>query len=134
MYTNTFWYKIMFSFTVLLSMLCSSVSAQKDLWWPTEWNNTSNEYYSRMSDTRKYESANFVIYWGDIVGTSPATYQDANLRFNPQSVADTLETSYRRYIDDLHFINNDPSVNFGKYKTIVVILGTLEIIGGVILS
>lgn len=32
----------------------------------------------------------------------------------------------RVFIDDLHFINNDASTNFGKYKTIVVILGTFS--------
>lgn len=117
-------------FTVITTLLlCFGVQrsfAQKTVFWPTEWQNPANEYYQRMSTSRMYESKNFVVFWGDLVGTTPETYSDPNLRFNPQSVADTLETSFSRYIDDLHFINNDSSTNFGKYKTIVVMYGTFS--------
>jgi hypothetical protein len=117
--------KVMFVIGMSLGIIYSY--AQKTVFTPTEWSNPANEYYGRMSSTREYESANFVIFWGDIVGTNPATYTtDPTLAFNPQSVADTFEYIFKRYINDLKFINNAPTTNFGKYKTIVVMLGTFS--------
>jgi uncharacterized repeat protein (TIGR02543 family) len=117
--------KIFLATIAVLSSVCTAFG-QKTVFRPTEWNNTGHEYYGRMSNDRMYESENFVVFWGDLVGTNPATYPVADLRFNPRSIADTLETSFKRYITDLKFINNDPSANFGKYKTIVVVLGTFS--------
>lgn len=98
--------------------------AQKTLFTPTEWSDPNNEFYNKVSNTRKYESTNFVLYWGDKVGTNPAAYADAALRFTPKSVADTLETSFKRYITDLHFVNNASTTNFGKYKIIIMMMNT----------
>lgn len=110
-------------FVILL--LCSiSVFSQKTLFTPTEWSDTTNEFYNNVSNTRKYESTNFVLYWGDKVGNDPSTYSDANLRFVPRSVADTLEYSFKRYITDLKFCSNAPTTNLGKYKIIVMMMGT----------
>lgn len=110
---------------ILSLCLAGLLSAQKTVFRPTEWSNTGNEYYNRMADNRKYESENFVLFWGDIVGTNPENYS-GDLRFNPKSVADTLEVSFSRMIKDLKFINNSATTNFGKYKTVVVILGTFS--------
>lgn len=105
--------------------LCSYFAmGQKTLFTPPEWSNSNNEYYNNISDSRRYESTNFVLYWGDKVGTNPAAYSDASLRFTPKSVADTLETSFKRYITDLKFINNASTTNFGKYKIIIMMLNT----------
>lgn len=105
--------------------LCSYFAmGQKTLFTPPEWSNSNNEYYNNISNSRRYESTNFVLYWGDKVGTNPAAYSDASLRFTPKSVADTLETSFKRYITDLKFINNAPTTNFGKYKIIIMMLNT----------
>ncbi len=111
---------------LLIVIFLSSYSAiaQKTLFTPTEWSDPNNEFYNKVSNTRKYESTNFVVYWGDKVGTNPAAYADATLRFTPKSVADTLETSFKRYITDLHFINNAPTTNFGKYKIIIMMMNT----------
>ncbi|WP_081671058.1 DUF6055 domain-containing protein [Sporocytophaga myxococcoides] len=100
--------------------------AQKTVFTPTEWSNPGHEYYGRMASSRMYESKNFVLYWGDLVGTNPQSASDANLRFNPVAVADTFEFIFNRFITDLKFINNAPTTNFGKYKTPVIILGTFS--------
>lgn len=100
--------------------------AQKTVFTPTEWSNTNHEYYGRMAANRMYESENFVLYWGDLVGTNPQNASDAGLRFNPVAVADTFEFIFDRFITDLKFINNAPTTNFGKYKTPVIILGTFS--------
>ncbi|WKL48888.1 DUF6055 domain-containing protein [Flavobacterium pectinovorum] len=112
-------------FLQVLLFLCSYVAiGQKTLFTPTEWSDPNNEFYNKVSNTRKYESTNFVVYWGDKVGTNPATYSDSALRFTPKSVTDTLETSFKRYITDLNFINNAPTTNFGKYKIIIMMMNT----------
>lgn len=113
---------------LLLLFMCFafSLSAQKTVFTPTEWSNSGHEYYNRMAANRMYQSANFVLYWGDLVGTTPTTASDASLRFNPQSIADTFEVIFKRYITDLKFINNAATTNFGKYKTPVIILGTFS--------
>jgi len=114
--------------TLLLQVvlfLCSYAAiGQKTLFIPTEWSNPNNEFYNRISDSRKYESANFVLYWGDKVGTNPAAYADASLRFTPRSVADTLETSFKRLVTDLKFVSNAPTTNVGKYKMIIMVMNT----------
>ena len=112
---------------LLLSMCFAfSLSAQKTVFTSTEWSNSGHEYYNRMASNRMYQSANFVFYWGDLVGTTPTTATDAGLRFNPQSVADTCEVIFKRFITDLKFINNSSITNFGKYKTPLIILGTFS--------
>lgn len=100
------------------------VMAQKALYWPTDFDNPNSEFYQKISNSRKYESENFVVYWGDKVGTDPTTYSDAALRFNPKSVADTLEYTFTRYIKDLKFCSNDATKNLGKYKIITIMMGT----------
>lgn len=104
----------------------TTIKAQKTVFTPNEWSNSNHEYYNRMSPDRTYQSPNFVIYWGDLVGTNPQNASDASLRFNPQAVADTFEFIFKRFITDLQFINNSSNTNFGKYKTPVIILGTFS--------
>ncbi|MFH6991602.1 DUF6055 domain-containing protein [Flavobacterium sp. FlaQc-48] len=112
-------------FLSITLFLCSYFAiGQKTLFTPTEWSNPNNEFFNKISNSRKYESTNFVLYWGDKVGTNPASYSDAALRFTPKSVADTLEHSFKRYITDLKFINNAPTTNFGKYKIIIMMMNT----------
>ena len=112
-------------FLQVLLFLCSYIAiGQKTLFTPTEWSDPNNEFYNKVSNTRKYESTNFVVYWGDKVGTNPSTYSDPVLRFTPKSVADTLETSFKRYITDLHFVSNAATTNLGKYKIIIMMMNT----------
>lgn len=113
-------------FFVFFSLASSQLIAQKTVFTPTEWSNTGHEYYNRMSPDRMYQTENFVLYWGDMVGTNPQNASDAGLRFNPKAVADTFEFIFKRYITDLKFINNASTTNFGKYKTPVIILGTFS--------
>ncbi|MFN8438668.1 MAG: DUF6055 domain-containing protein [Cytophagales bacterium] len=122
---NMYDYFKLFIAIVMLSW-SDSVYAQKTVFMPTEWSNSGHEYYNRMSPDRMAQSANFVMYWGDLVGTNPQNASDANLRFNPKAVLDTFEVIFKRYITDLKFINNASNTNFGKYKTPIIILGTFS--------
>lgn len=106
-------------------IFCSLTAfSQKTVFWPNEWNNPNDDFYNRLSYDRSYQSDNFVIFWGDLVGTNPANYSDPAKRFNPVSVADTLEAIYDRFITELGYVSDDPSTNLGKYKIIIVMLGT----------
>ncbi|MFC0076528.1 DUF6055 domain-containing protein [Flavobacterium procerum] len=112
-------------FLQVILFLCSyTVISQKTLFTPTEWSNPNNEFYNKISSDRRYESTNFVLYWGDKVGTNPAGYTDATLRFSPKAVADTLEHSFKRYVTDLKFVSNAPTTNVGKYKIIIMVMNT----------
>lgn len=108
----------------ILSLSSYYSIAQKTLFIPTEWSDPNNEFYNKVSNSRKYESTNFVLYWGDKIGANPSAYPEAALRFNPQSVTDTLEYTFKRYITDLHFVNNAPTTNLGKYKIIIMMMNT----------
>ena len=96
--------------------------SQKTLYWPTDFDNPASEFYQKISNARRYESENFVLYWGDKVGNDPINASDASIRFNPQAIADTLEYSFRRFVTDLKFCSNAPTSNLGKYKIITIIM------------
>lgn len=111
----------------LFTGICSSVFAQKTVYIPRAF--STDPALSTWSTDKSYQSANFVLYWGNVVGTNPATYSDANLRFNPQSVCDTLEKIYTKYIQEIAFCSDASTKNLGKYKIIIVMNDTWGISG-----
>src|SRR5690349_2826070 len=111
----------------LLTGLYCCALAQKTVYIPNAF--TTDPALSTWSWDKSYQSANFVLFWGNVVGTNPATYSDANLRFNPQSVCDTLEKIYTKYISDIGFCSDAATKNLGKYKLIIVMNDTWGIAG-----
>ncbi len=95
--------------------------AQKTVYIPTEF---SSSPLNTWSYSKSYQSANFVVFWGNVVGANPATYSDPNLRFNPQIVCDTLEKLYTKFVTQLQFCSDAPTKNLGKYKIIIVMNDT----------
>src|SRR6185436_2997231 len=114
---------LLYFFTVLTS--CAV--AQKTVFIPSEF--STDPALKTWSWDKSYQSTNFVLFWGNVVGATPATYSDANLRFNPQSVCDTLEKIYTKYIADIAFCSDAPTKNLGKYKLIIVMNETWGITG-----
>jgi hypothetical protein len=106
-----------------VATLCAGY-AQKTVFKPAEWSRPGTDLYGRLSDTRSYQSENFVLFWGDAVGNDPTTATPADRRFNPRSVCDTLEYIYTRLVKELKFCSDAPNTNLGKYKIIIVMLGT----------
>ncbi|MBP7792883.1 MAG: hypothetical protein KA120_07470, partial [Candidatus Goldbacteria bacterium] len=108
---------------LIIGLLSFNISlfAAKSVFIPNEF---SNYPLNQWSWDKSYQSDNFVVFWGPIVGTDPANYSDANLRFNPSNVCNYLETAFAKYINEIQFVSNDASTNFGKYKTIVVMNDT----------
>jgi carbonic anhydrase/acetyltransferase-like protein (isoleucine patch superfamily) len=111
--------------THVLLFLCLLVSggifAQKTVYIPPDF---SSAPLNTWSYSKSYQSANFVVFWGNIVGTDPANYSDANLRFNPQSICDTLEKIYTKFVTELGFCSDAATKNLGKYKLIIVMNDT----------
>jgi carbonic anhydrase/acetyltransferase-like protein (isoleucine patch superfamily) len=118
--------KTMLLLYLFLGISCC-VLAQKTVYIPRPF--STDPALSTWSNDRSYQSANFVLFWGNVVGTNPATYADANLRFNPQSVCDTLEKIYTKYISDIAFCSDAPTKSLGKYKLIIVMNDTWGING-----
>ncbi|MEI3798428.1 MULTISPECIES: DUF6055 domain-containing protein [unclassified Chitinophaga] len=112
--------KALFVFVSLF--ITTLVSAQKTVYIPPEF--STDPYLSTWSYSRSYQSANFVVFWGSVVGTNPATYSDPNLAFNPQAVCDTLEKIYIKFITDIGFCSDAATKNLGKYKLIIVMNDT----------
>lgn len=112
--------KALFVFVSLF--MTTLVSAQKTVYIPPEF--STDPYLSTWSYSRSYQSANFVVFWGSVVGTNPATYSDPNLAFNPQAVCDTLEKIYIKFITEIGFCSDAATKNLGKYKLIIVMNDT----------
>lgn len=106
---------------LLCLLLTGSISAQKTVYIPAEF---SSAPLNTWSYSKSYQSANFIVFWGNVVGTDPANYSDANLRFNPRSVCDTLEKLYTKFVTELAFCSDAPTKNLGKYKLIIVMNDT----------
>ncbi|MBW8687543.1 DUF6055 domain-containing protein [Chitinophaga rhizophila] len=111
--------------THVLLLLCllmtGTLTAQKTIFIPSEF---SAAPLNTWSYSKSYQSANFIVFWGNVVGTNPATYSDPNLRFNPQAVCDTLEKIYTKFVTQLGFCSDAPNTNLGKYKIIIVMNDT----------
>jgi carbonic anhydrase/acetyltransferase-like protein (isoleucine patch superfamily) len=106
---------------LLCLLLTGSISAQKTVYIPAEF---STAPLNTWSYSKSYQSANFIVFWGNVVGTNPANYPDANLRFNPQAICDTLEKIYTKFVTELGFCSDAPAKNLGKYKLIIVMNDT----------
>jgi hypothetical protein len=96
-------------------------AARKSVFIPTEF---SSAPLNTWSYSKSYQSTNFIVFWGNVVGTDPASYPDANLAFNPQSICDTLEKIYTKYISEIRFCTDTSTKNLGKYKIIIVMNDT----------
>ncbi|WP_295121133.1 DUF6055 domain-containing protein [uncultured Chitinophaga sp.] len=109
-------------YVAVLCLLMLKANAQKQVYIPANF--STDPALSTWSYERSYQSANFVCFWGPTVGTNPAAYTDANLRFNPAAVLDTLEFIYSKLISEYHFCKDDSTTKLGKYKIIIVMNDT----------
>lgn len=105
----------------LCLLLTGSITAQKTVYIPAEF---STAPLNTWSYSKSYQSANFIVFWGNIVGTDPANYSNPDLRFNPPSICDTLEKIYTRFVTELGFCSDAATKNLGKYKIIIVMNDT----------
>ncbi|HRU39275.1 MAG TPA: DUF6055 domain-containing protein, partial [Candidatus Goldiibacteriota bacterium] len=90
--------------------------ATKTVFIPNEFTTLNLDW----SWERSYQSDNFVVFWGSLVGTDPTQHPTASLRFNPATICATLETVYAKYITEIGFCSDTPDKNLGKYKLIIM--------------
>lgn len=117
------------SFKILLIIIeiCFSISmlySQKQAYIPNFLLDTTNPNASQFTWTKTYESTNFIIIWGNTVGTNPVAYSNPDLAFNPVSIASYLENSYTVY-KNLGFLVDTPNtLRVAQYKIPIIINNT----------
>lgn len=82
------------------------------------FNNPDSEY----SNSRKKETANFVIFWSKEYGNSPSKNPVENQRFNVDSMASELERYFNYYVDVLKIVKRGKSV-VDQHKIICFVTG-----------
>lgn len=107
---------------ILMACICCDLVAEKTVYIPTAFK--TDPVLTTWSWSKSWQSANFVLFWGNVVGADPSHYNDTSLQFHPQSICDTLEKIYTRYVTDIGFCSDAPAKNLGKYKIIVVMNDT----------
>ncbi|UYQ95953.1 DUF6055 domain-containing protein [Chitinophaga horti] len=110
---------------IILFLSIRWTAYSKSVYYPTQF---SSAPWNEWNPNYKYESTNFVIFWGAKVGANPATYADANLRFDPAAIAANLEASYNYFVNTVGF--HDGSGKLGLYKMIIVMNDTYNGAGG----
>ncbi len=111
---------------VLTFVLCAAFGTlfgQKRAYVPAYIRDTNTVEGKQFTWSKTAQSANFFMIWGDSSGGNPAVAADANLRFTPSAVLDTMEYIYRRCAD-LGMIHDGPGTLATKYKYVIVMYGT----------
>jgi len=111
---------IIIIFGVLISI---SSYSQKAAYIPLYLQDPNNVDGAQFSWNKTAQSDNFIIIWGNTVGTDPASYPDPDLSFNPVAILDTLEIIYQQF-KSLGFVDDTIGTNLNKYKIPVVIYNT----------
>lgn len=114
--------------TRILSLLlflgfASQIVAQKTVHIPNYLQNPNDVNGAQFTWSKTAQSTNFIMIWGNTVGTNPASYPDPDLNFNPSKILDTMEYIYTRF-KELEFLDDSPSTNLAQFKIPIVIYGT----------
>lgn len=96
---------------------------QKTVYIPNYLKDLNDPNGKQFTFDKTAESANFILIWGNTVGTDPANYPDPDLQFDPVAILDTLEKIFLAF-KEFDFADESPGTNLGKYKIPVVIYNT----------
>ena len=99
------------------------LAAQKQVYIPNYLKDTNTIDGKQFSWDKTHESENFILIWGETVGTDPKNYSDPDLQFDPVAVLDTMEYIYNVFKNN-DFLDDSPGTNMSKYKTIIVMYNT----------
>ncbi len=114
------------SFTLALTLLMvwlNPLAAQKRAYIPAYIRDTTTVEGKQFTWSKTAQSANFLLIWGDSVGTDPAKFPSADLRFDPKQVLDTMEYVYAR-CKEMGMINTSPDSKANVYKYVIVMYNT----------
>ncbi len=111
-------------YTILLTITLSSIgAAQKSVHIPNYLQDTNTVDGKQFTWDKTYQSENFILIWGNTVGTDPNSYLDPDLQFNPIAVLDTMEYIYTKF-KSLGFMDDAPGTKLSQFKVVIVIYGT----------
>ncbi|MEZ5056554.1 MAG: DUF6055 domain-containing protein [Saprospiraceae bacterium] len=112
-------------YSLILAFFClsSPIFAQKSVYIPAYLRDTNTPDGAQFSMNKTAESENFIIIWGNTVGTNPANYSDPDLRFNPLAILDTMEYIYDEF-KELEFLDDAPGTILSQYKIPIVMYNT----------
>ncbi len=106
-----------------LVLACSLGFGQKQVYIPNYLNNASDINGAQFTMDKTAQSTNFILIWGNTVGTDPSSYSDPDLAFHPQAVLDTMEYIYTQF-KNYDFLEDTAGTKLHQYKIVVVMLGT----------
>ena len=98
-------------------------SAQKSVYIPIYLQNPNDVNGAQYSVDKTAESENFILIWGNTVGTDPTNYPDTDIRFNPQQILSIMEDIYIDF-KALDFLDDSPGTNLSLYKIPIIIYAT----------
>ena len=108
----------------LLLLAMQLASAQKSVYLPLYLQDPNTGESSQYSADKTAQSDNFILIWGNTVGTDPSSYtEDPTLAFNPTTILATMESIYADF-KELGFIEDGPGTNLSLYKIPVIMLNT----------
>jgi hypothetical protein len=111
-------------FLLLCAFLASTTAfAQKQVYIPNYLKDVLHVDGAQFTLDKTAQSENFILIWGNTVGTDPASYPDPDLAFQPQAVLDTMEYIYTQF-KNYDFLDDSPGTKLNQYKIVVVVLGT----------
>ena len=109
---------------LFISCFSSAAYAQKTVYIPAYLQDPLNNDGAQFTWDKTAESTNFILIWGNTVGTNPANYTtDPSLAFNPATILDTMEFIYTSY-KQLGFLDDSAGTHLSQYKIPIVIYGT----------
>ena len=97
--------------------------AQKTAYIPAYLLDITTPDGSQFSWDKTYEDSNFIIIWGNTVGTDPSSYPDPDLAFDPAMILDTMEFIYRAY-KNFGFLDDATGTNLHQYKIPIIMYNT----------
>ncbi|MBP7541238.1 MAG: hypothetical protein KA802_15065, partial [Saprospiraceae bacterium] len=110
-----------FIFCLFISITFNS--AQKSVYIPLYLQNPNDVNGAQYSVDKTAESENFILIWGNTVGTDPTNYPDTDIRFNPQQILSNMEDIYIDF-KALDFLDDSPGTNLSLYKIPIIIYAT----------
>lgn len=113
--------QLLISVTLLFA---ANLFAQKQAYIPEYILNPESPESNQFSWDKTAQSDNFVIIWGNTVGTNPEDYtDDPTLVFSPQTVLGFMESFYSTY-KQWGFLDDSAGTNLSLYKVPIIMYGT----------
>ncbi|MCB0663460.1 MAG: hypothetical protein KDC24_12020, partial [Saprospiraceae bacterium] len=112
-------------YALVFGLICftTTLFAQKSVYIPAYLQNTNDPNGAQFSWDKTDQSENFILIWGNTVGTDPANYSDPDLRFAPQAILDTMEFIYREF-KTLGFVDDGAGTRLSEFKVPIVMYNT----------